>query len=119
MKNQREIYEALLSGETFIGAISGAKYRLNDTGDLICITADGEMSSTNLFIYNESYQIYKEPKWYENIPDDGVLCWHLDDTHRTPSAIYNAASMGNCEHMYTPLTKAEIQVFLSNVPEEE
>lgn len=67
----------------------------------------------------------KEPEWYENIPEHGVLCW-VSDSNTIPNAI-NAVSLivkhglnGNREYldirgvmwMYaTPLTNEEIEGF--------
>jgi hypothetical protein len=69
------------------------------------------------FDYPKNWSTYKEPKWYENIPDDGVLCWFGEAKAVCivfpviPNTDFNASN-------YTPLTKQEIQVFMDNAPEE-
>ena len=111
MKNQREIYEALLAGETLIHE-SGNEVEMNKIGDLIPI---GCMPTFN---HPEDWQIYKEPEWQENIIAPGVLCWHKDGSHKTMCVVCNKDTMGNFIHNFTPLTKQEIQVFKENAPDE-
>ena len=72
-----------------------------------------------------------QEKWYENIPDGGVLCWVTDhksqinkkDAMRSVTALLTSKEGFKCDAgtwIYaTPLTKQEIQVFLSNAPDEE
>ena len=58
-------------------------------------------------------------KWYENIPDGGVLCWFGEEAYKsicivfpvTPNEDFNSAN-------YKPLTKKEIQAFIDNAPED-
>lgn len=124
MKNQREIYEALLAGETLI---LDNLYKV--------ILKDGELYNPDAFeVINyqfdrpKDWSIYKEPKWYENIPDGGVLCWTGDCgeiVKDIPSLITNHngekfVSVMDCLWgKAIPLTKQEIQVYLNNAPEEE
>jgi len=128
MKNQREIYEALLAGETLIGLLSGARYKLADD-NLVCIS-DGrkERSSDNSFVAKENYEIYTKPEWFENIPDGGVLCWVKNNQqcgYRSLPEIIDMCSdgcyrsvSGQYWNYSAPLTKQEIQVFMDNAPEE-
>ena len=69
-----------------------------------------------------TYRIKHEPKWYENIPPHGVLCWVHDELHNTPIIssvkIYASASPRpyGCDGWMwkyaTPLTNDEIRQFL-------
>jgi len=121
MKNIGEIYKALLAGETL------------DNGEFSCRLLDGRLvddedTSIELdFSAVLSWNIYKEPKWYENIPDGGVLCWVNDG--RMPSNKHiriitsfwpdknHAFWAGDGEWRNAkPLTKQEIQIFMDNAP---
>ncbi len=126
MKNQREIYEVLLAGETLINA---AKFtvRLKDNGDLEYAEDRIYGNVFNaVFKYVEDWQIYKEPKWYENIPDGGVLCWVKNREDRSFYANPHTIRTFSGSHYIgyelwlfaKPLTKQEIQVFIDNAPEE-
>jgi hypothetical protein len=69
----------------------------------------------------------KQPeKWYENIPDGGVLCWVTDNGCADERICRNIIryqkrlfkdGLNNWEKARL-LTKQEIQVFMDNVPEE-
>ena len=125
MNNQREIYEALLAGETLI-------YRTHPF-DRIIKMENGNITDINggdvsLISFSVPYvwSIYKEPKWYENIPEGGVLCWCKDgetDKPTVASIVEQGKSNGYytaaCKHwIYAePLTKQEIRVFRDNAPE--
>lgn len=130
MNNQKEIYEALLAGETLDNGEFSCS--LNVQGDLV----DDEMDSIDLdFSDYQNWRIHKEPKWYENIPEGGVLCWicnvEVDVFPRNNVEIIKKYKQDtsdgfdfmsiNCAYYKraTPLTKQEIQVFMDNVPEEE
>ena len=108
MNNQREIYEALLAGETLIHE-GGMKAKLINGR---FISSDYYLSQP-YFYTTDNWQIYKEPKWYENIPEGGVLCWY----NKYICVIYIADQLA-AKHKYTPLTKQEIQVFMDNAPED-
>ena len=124
MKNQREIYEALLAGETLDAKdFINEKVKLNERGRLV--NQNGDLSE-QLFAVPANWSIYKEPKWYENIPDGGVLCWVSDNTidYQDITVIthifMDEKKYANCNKRYLeakPLTKQEIQVFMDNVPE--
>jgi len=129
MKNQREIYEALLAGETLI-ASSGNKYKMVD--DKTMVRGCGEwIDSLTTFNCPAKIEIYTKPKWYENIPDGGVICWAgqadvfpLDKPaiitkYETNSPYkYNFVSLNSRHYKAIPLTKQEMQVFMDNAPEE-
>lgn len=123
MKNQREIYEALLAGETLI----------NDAHFTIKLKEDGNLDYAEdrvygsvfnaVFKYVEDWQIYKEPKWYENIPEGKVLCLQgkvLIAIKGYDSAAHKCISVIGSYYTpekLVPLTKQEIQVFMDNAPE--
>lgn len=61
-------------------------------------------------------------KWYENIPEGGVLCWvsNNQDITAITHTFMDVKKYGNCNKTYLeaePLTKQEIQVFMDNTPE--
>ena len=122
MNNQREIYEALLAGETLIHK-GGMKAKLINGG---FIPSDGYLSQP-YFYTTDNWQIYKEPKWYENIPEGGVLCWCTDGVLNFPEIIVSykdeterSFSFHSKDSHYQnakPFTLQEIQVFIDNAPE--
>ena len=123
MKNQREIYEALLAGETLIrDSLFKIKLRPGENVDI------NSSLFLLLFDYPEAWQIYKEPKWYENIPEGGVLCWCTDGVLNFPEIIISYKdeterkfSFRSKDSHYSnaiPLTKQEIQNFMDNAPED-
>lgn len=71
--------------------------------------------------------VIKKEKWYENIPDGGVLCW-CGDGESDKESVGQVTEKGGANGYYTashkhwiyatPLTKQEIQVFMDNVPED-
>jgi len=117
MNNQKEIYEALLDGETLIN-VTFNKVHLNEEDFLV--SERGEILDIK-FINPNLWQIYKEPKWYENIPEGGVLCWVSGNLQivRAYDKAYEYGFMiteGHCCKNPTPLTKQETQVFMDNAP---
>jgi len=119
MKNQRVIYEALLAGETLTRKETGYdhKVKLNENG--FVIWADAGTAAIKTFDDYGFWQIYKEPKWYENIPDGGVLCWqdYRDGERGLHPVIVRSETDMHDNSNYSPLTKQEIQVFMDNIPE--
>jgi len=127
MNNQRDIYAALLAGETLMHNETKVKVMLNTDG--LLIREDTKDLTSITFISYVEWQIYTKPRWYENIPEGGVLCWIGDDEDTLNSKIafriildtaktrggFKAAEgfWGYAE----PLTKQEIQVYLKNAPE--
>ena len=124
MQNQKEIYEALLADETLINA-QFLKIKLVD-GELMQVDKPSKMIEHPNFAWPQVWQIYKEPKWYENIPDGGVLCWCSDgiNTYLEKAVKYISSSERlevadgtyRDESKCAPLTKQEIQVFMDNAP---
>jgi len=54
----------------------------------------------------------KEPEWWENIPEHGVLCWVSDKDANTRSTIVRITVKNNDIWGYiTPLTNEEIERF--------
>ena len=127
MNNQREIYEALLAGETLISSVSKDRIKLNDEGGLVWVGSGEECHSSFMII--DIWQIYKEPKWYENIPEGGVLCSGNDDEDKDDVLCVIEEYFGSKRNYKfrdgdlgwknaIPLTKQEIQVFMDNAPED-
>lgn len=125
MENYEEIIDALKAGETLIGRQSARKFKLK-RGKLLCIDGEQEKYVSYDFSYPQNWQIYKEPKWYENIPEGGVLCWVKNgsqyDCVRVTSyekdVMYGwRTGSGGFDGKPKPLTKQEIQVFMDNAPE--
>ena len=130
MNNQREIYEALLAGETLTSEGVDVFFK---NGELR--TSEG-IRCTYTFVYPEDWQIYKEPaKWYENIPDGGVLCvcgtsesirliesfvlkCISPDSAAVPIFRTKDYDGGDWWYLCRPATKQEIQVFMENAPED-
>lgn len=123
MNNQREIYEALLAGETLVDS-TDIRLRINDAG--VLINAKTGMPYSWLSGNPDNWQIHKEEKWYENIPDGGVLCKDCNANtmvinEYSPELAYNnhfKAEDGKWYQEATPLNKQEISVFMDNAPEE-
>lgn len=132
MNNQREIYEALLAGET-LTRDDTAFVKLNDAG-LLVDAGTGEHDKWEFYPW-EPWQIYKEPAWYENIPEGGVLCWCgtskslrliESSVNKSLSLDSNVATVFRTKDydesdwwlLCRPATKQEIQVFMDNAPEE-
>ena len=116
MKTTPECWQALMDGETLTNGYSNV--RLNEKDELVY--GDSSPASWS-FARPQDWSIYTPPKWYDNIPDGGVLCWHDDGV----SIIYNKSGMQFITHrrvtipLATPLTKQEIQRLLDNAPEGE
>lgn len=115
MKNQREIYEALLAGETLYDEHSN-RVKLDDEGRLIAIKGFVE---SEIFTYPQQWKIYTKPKWYENIPDGGVLYWNKYGLAESTS-MNNSRTHVDVSQLssHRPLTKQEIQVFMDNILDE-
>ena len=121
MKNKGEIYAALLHGKIIIN--DGVfKAKLDDKENLISVDT-GRICDAS-FSSPQYWEIYEEPKWYENIPKGGILCKFKNNiivlifsydttTHKVSSAATNFSV-----DILTPITSQEIQVFKDNVPEE-
>ena len=121
MNNKGEIFKALNDGYK-IYSINRGKGFVHLVDDVL-VNHEGLIRDLDFRAPSE-WQIYKEPKWYENIPDGGVLCW-ADEVRDMPALIIRYS---NAEKVFvsgwgarysrsTPLTKQEIQVFMDNAPE--
>ena len=53
----------------------------------------------------------KEPEWYENIPEHGVLCWVSDIDESTRNVIDRITVKNDGWRYITPLTNEEIEAF--------
>jgi len=123
MKNQKECYEALSAGETLVNS-NGNLAKLNKVGDLVSVEPYEYLLEA--FDNSGDWQIYKEPKWYENIPDGGVLCWvkglgrptiitTIDKYEPIEECPFSSITKVRYQKVW-PLTKQEIQVFMDNAP---
>ena len=127
MKTTQECWQALIDGEKIIDA-HGTIVELIDGTPIV----SGRKDRAKLgFFHPEDWSIYTHPKWYDNIPEGGVLCW-VSDRDPLPGS-------GNCFAMIlkhsaeqgfttkigtvwkhaTPLPKQEIQQLLDNAPDGE
>jgi len=126
MKNQREIYEALLAGETL--KFNALTIKLDTNGFLI--DAINGLAVDEDFEDYDGWKIYTTPKWYENIPDGGVLCWgdvcvvivirYEADKYPCKYQVKDAEdeTITRWTAHAVPLTEQEIQMFMDNAPEE-
>lgn len=124
-KNAGEIYTALLAGKKireeawaddyYIHLIEGQQYYKN-----------GQNAAYN-FCNPSSWEEYIEPKWYENIPEGGILCRVSDYKIEpltvvaivcrinTTSADLRFITTSNTSWVYaTPISKEEISVLYNN-----
>ena len=53
----------------------------------------------------------KEPAWWENIPEHGVLCWVSDIDESTRNVIDRITVKNDGWRYITPLTNEEIEAF--------
>ena len=102
MKNHKEIMEALLAGETL------RSQQLTYSSE-IHLTKEGKLSSGSFEMLNrippEQWAIKpKEPEWWENIPEHGVLVKDVFDNIVRITATNNP-------RRWIPLTNKEIEAF--------
>lgn len=118
MKNQREIYKALLAGET-LASNRGLKVKLDVDDMLISVERPKLFEAAPNFGDPDEWKTYQEPKWHENIPDGGVLCWAIySDGTQGASPVLVLPPFGESDpDNYELLIKQEIQVFYDNAPE--
>ena len=121
IKNFKEFSQALNDGETLIDRKSKVRIFLNKNGDVE--DKDGFAFTKALTITDfTGWSIYEKPKWYENIPEYGVLCWvHDSINHKNDVQIivrYNPLNtykfVTKIEGEYicaTPLTREELDSF--------
>jgi hypothetical protein len=75
MRSQREIYQSLLDGNMLI-SFSGDKRTIDVvTGFLVDETGRKAISYFDKPDSWSEYSEYKEPQWYDKIPEDGIICW--------------------------------------------
>jgi hypothetical protein len=131
MNNYEEIIDALKAGETLIN-VSFQKIKL-EHGSIVDEKGNILLASMPKFNNPSIWQIYKEPKWYENIPDGGVLCVCgtsksirlIESFVLEPSPSSNSMPVfrtkdydeGDWWYLCRPATLQEIQVFMDNAPE--
>ena len=75
---QQEIWEYLIEGGEVISD-TGVKYKLiNGAVHTLSVIADKYKIGGVSFSLVNNYKPYIEPKWYDNIPEQGILCWVWD-----------------------------------------
>jgi len=76
-KTTADIYKALLEGKKitshYLSTSSFYVYLKNGA-----LVNDADCDVTWGFSSPESWQEYVEPQWYDNIPEQGILCWVWD-----------------------------------------
>lgn len=121
---QREAFRMLADGKKMRGSNWEDHEFIHFNVDGVVIDQDGNvMPLSDMFIFK--WQEYTEPKWYDNIPDGGVLCWAVGARLNNPVVVKShdkaweqpfrtASGM----HVTTaePLTPEEIALFASNAP---
>lgn len=119
MNTTAECYQALLDGKKLQqNNMNMSQYIYIKNGWVL--DQDG-FAATYSFCLPEDWSIYSPPKWYENIPEGGVLCWVSSDVARITEYRDELFSSGEREASWEsviPLTKEEIQVFMDNAPED-
>ena len=118
MKTTQECWQALIDGEA-----------LKNNSGVTAYLVDGMVFGGWNFKRPELWSIYTTPKWYENIPEVGVLCWCWDINKErvsmrvvinyVPLTPYPFKVRSNEYQNAEPLTKQEIQQLLDNAPEGE
>jgi hypothetical protein len=92
IKSKKELAQRLIDGEVFYTE-SGIKVFYDEIQD---------STPFRLGIYNlvgdvwESYSsLFKEVNWWDNIPEEGVLCW-VDDCDREPKRVAALITSKEC-----------------------
>ena len=124
IKNFKEFSQALNDGETLIHRKSKVRIFLNKNGDVE--DKDGFTFTKALTITDfTGWSIYEKHKWYENIPECGVLCWVGSSNKKTTAVLIHSyePNMKNRFHGWnswmfaTPLTREELDGFNVGVGE--
>jgi hypothetical protein len=103
-----EIWSALFDGKKIKGEAYSGYFYLKD-GDIY--NASGGIADWVLqdLRYPTYWSIYEDPKWYDSIPEQGVLCWvnaFNKDLRSIPAVIVNAdKSIGRYQDVNTVLWK--------------
>lgn len=116
MSTDREKLEHLLNGGKLKAGTAGYKH-LDELGNLKWV----DSIQSGIINLNDS-EIYHEQKWYENIPEQGVLCWISDFDENSKSIMHiitrydknrdhsNFISKSQTQWRYaTPVTADEIE----------
>ena len=114
-----EIAKAMIDGEVFYSADGDYYYEWNGKS---FTDSDGDC----FYVFGHFYRrVETEVKWYDDIPEGGVLCW-VWDTYQVRWEIdiikeYNGSQfIGHTDTEWDqakPLTKSEINTFIGNAPE--
>jgi len=75
--NQKEIYEWLIAGNSVSSHRHEISIKLDSEGNQV----DGNGKNLNYAFdrVDNWSKVIPEPKWYENIPVQGILCWCWDN----------------------------------------
>jgi hypothetical protein len=75
MKSYGNVIKYLIEGKTLVSR-DGLFVRLDFDGNQVDLKGNPVTFS---FLNPEIWSEYKEPQWYDNIPNEGVLCWLSSD----------------------------------------
>jgi len=115
------LLEHLINGGKAINIHSNCIYYLKDNHLYREYKGSKEGNQSISFIEPYYYFVpYKEPKWYDNIPKEGVLCWVWDDGTKTckriqvickiKEGVYKFVNRGELSWRYAePLTREEVE----------
>ena len=75
---QQEIWEYLIK-EGEVISNTGVRFKLiNGEVHTLLVTSDRYQAGGASFSHVSKYKPYIQPKWYDNIPKQGILCWVWD-----------------------------------------
>ena len=127
-KTKKQIYKALIDGLTITNGKGYWKVKLSSDDLLYGKYGNDREWTLQDFNFNNvtDWSIYEEPKWYDNIPECGVLCWCSSKANApTPRLLRVVEYMnghsycfhtdsGGCFPEATPLTKGEVMQYIWN-----
>jgi len=125
-KNIKELYQALIDGKTIQNNKNLDQAKLGFDKLLYKAHAKEHFVYPGLdyvFYQTDQWSIYEEPKWYDNIPEWGVLCWVTGTKKPLTSyttirlieglnAYNQFVSAGNIWNNAIPLTKEEVMQYI-------
>jgi|688.fasta_scaffold1929423_1 hypothetical protein len=119
--------------DCFNALIAGFVLKRKNSDDLTCKIVDGFIKSSNdlSFVFNDpvNWEAFEEKQveWFEDIPEQGVLCW-VDDYYRDRKDYIHlikdfliSPNPRECKFRYnsikgwvyaTPLTKEEVEKYI-------
>ncbi len=121
MNKTAECWRALLAGKS-IRRVTGAIIYLNEDDEQVDRNWDIRHFP---FAHPENWEIYEPAKWEDAIPERGIMCRHVEGrflliikNDRQDIPLGDDKGVWYSPDALTPCTKAEIQVWLKNAPEE-